>query len=93
MRYVPDTHAIVWYLLDSGKLSQRAKATFDDPSIDIIIPAIVLAEIRFLELRGRIQVDLEGVLSFIKDDARCSIAPLDEAITRLIPRNSTFTTG
>jgi len=43
MYYVTDTHSFIWYLMDSPKLSQKAKAVFDAcerGDAVIIIPAI-----------------------------------------------------
>lgn len=47
MYLVTDTHAFLWYLSDSPKLSREARAIFDScdrGEITIIIPAIVLLE-------------------------------------------------
>lgn len=47
MYYVADTHAFLWYLIDSPKLSKKARAVFDScekGEAVIIIPAIVLLE-------------------------------------------------
>ena len=47
MYYIADTHTFLWYLSDSPKLSQKARAIFDAcdrGEVNIIIPAIVLLE-------------------------------------------------
>ena len=49
--YVADTHALFWYLTASPRLSVRAKDAFDEGAHGealIYIPAIVLAELYFL---------------------------------------------
>jgi predicted nucleic acid-binding protein len=49
--YVVDTHALYWYLSGSSRLSRKAKAAFDEAvqgNALIYIPAIVLAELYFL---------------------------------------------
>lgn len=49
--YVADTHALFWYLTASPKLGQKAKEAFFEASRGdalIYIPAIVLAELHFL---------------------------------------------
>lgn len=49
--YVADTHALFWYLTASPRLGANAKAAFDDGARGaaiIYIPAIVLAELFFL---------------------------------------------
>jgi PIN domain nuclease of toxin-antitoxin system len=45
MYFAADTHPFLWYLLDSPKLSSKARKIFnscDQGEITIIIPAIVL---------------------------------------------------
>jgi PIN domain nuclease of toxin-antitoxin system len=49
--YVADTHALFWYLTASPRLGANAKTAFDDGVAGvavIYIPAIVLAELFFL---------------------------------------------
>lgn len=49
--YVVDTHALFWYLIDSPLLGPIAGAAFDEADTGhalIYIPAIVLAELYFL---------------------------------------------
>ncbi len=51
LRYVADTHAIFWYLVDSPRLSNAASTIFDKADAGgavIYLPAIVLAELYFL---------------------------------------------
>ena len=55
--FVADTHALFWYLTDSPQLGAKAKDCFDEGARGeaiIYIPAIVLAELYFLnEKLGR----------------------------------------
>lgn len=47
MYYITDTHTFLWYLTDSPKLSEKARAVFDrceKGEAVIVIPAIVLLE-------------------------------------------------
>jgi len=49
--YVTDTHALFWYLTASPKLGAKVKSVFDEGAKGnavIYIPAIVLAELFFL---------------------------------------------
>jgi predicted nucleic acid-binding protein len=56
-RYIADTHALFWYLTGSPRLGQQAKRAFDEGvrgQAVIYVPAIVLAELYFLnEKAGR----------------------------------------
>jgi len=52
--YVADTHALLWYLTASPRLSATAKAAFDEGANNlafIYIPSIVLAELYFLNIK------------------------------------------
>lgn len=48
MVYVPDTHAIVWFLDKDPRLSPAAKNTLANPNTVLIVPTIVLVEITHL---------------------------------------------
>ena len=58
---VTDTHALIWYLEDSRRLSAAANDIFeqcDRGEIVIYIPTICLVEIVYLQERKRIATDL-----------------------------------
>lgn len=51
MTYLPDTHALIWYLTGDKRLGANAKAALarvDDGENDAIVPVLVLAEILYL---------------------------------------------
>ncbi|MDO8744310.1 MAG: hypothetical protein Q7J76_04310 [Candidatus Brocadiaceae bacterium] len=48
MYIVTDTHPWVWFLTASPRLSQKAKSILSDPSDLIILPSIVMREIKYL---------------------------------------------
>jgi PIN domain nuclease of toxin-antitoxin system len=83
--HVVDTHALVWFLEGSNQLSEPARAALADPSVQIVIPAIVLAEITFLRAKGRIQTDRATVLQRIASSANAIIYPLDESVVEHLP--------
>lgn len=86
MKYVPDTHALVWFMRADVKISEPARNALRDPTADISIPAIVLAEVRFLSLRGRIQVSLTDVLDLIRQDSRVTVLPLSDRVVAHMPK-------
>ena len=55
--YVSDTHALLWYLINSPALGVNARLAFDEADAGqalIYIPAIVIAELYYLnEKKGR----------------------------------------
>jgi PIN domain nuclease of toxin-antitoxin system len=62
---VTDTHALIWYLEDSPKLSILANQVFDRcdrGEVLIYIPTICLVEIVYLQEKGRIPANLKAQL-------------------------------
>lgn len=83
--YVLDTHALVWYLTNDHRLGAGAEAILGDPEVALIIPAIVLAEIKDLAHKRRLGETLDHVLSVLEADNRCVIRPIDLAVIRAMP--------
>lgn len=77
--YIIDTHVLLWHLIDSPKLSQRAKEALiqiEKDEAKMLIPAIVLAEVIFIVERGRVQVDLDKLFTYIKEAPNLEVIPL-----------------
>src|SRR5947207_1200940 len=70
--FVPDTHALYWYLAGMPQLSQAARKCFDAAKkgeARLLVPAIVLAELYYLNAK------LGAPLDFAAEFARLSAAP------------------
>ena len=83
--YVTDSHSLIWYLLDSPKLSFNANEAFktvEQGKAKLLIPAIVIAEIVFIVQSGKVQTDLDSLLLKIQESDNFQILPLglDELI-------------
>jgi PIN domain nuclease of toxin-antitoxin system len=85
MIHVADTHALIWFLEGSDRLSAIARQGLQSPDADIVIPSIVLAEIVFLYGRRRIGIDLATVLEHVSRTDNCTIYPLDETVVERLP--------
>lgn len=85
MKYVADTHALVWFLEDNRRLSKPAKAVLLDSSSEIVIPTIVLAETKFLFSKQRINIDLPSLYRRMVAARNCSVYPLDESVIDHMP--------
>jgi predicted nucleic acid-binding protein len=83
--YVLDTHAVVWFLEGDPRLGPRALEVLNDPTADLVLPTIVLAEITYLYGRGRIPVDVPKVHASLASAPRCVVYPLDEAVVDRLP--------
>jgi PIN domain nuclease of toxin-antitoxin system len=75
--YVVDTHAIVWHFENSARLGHDARASLDDPASTFVVPAIVLAELRFLAESRRIKADWNELTRLIASDLRFTMRDLD----------------
>lgn len=77
MRYVIDTHALVWYLSGDQRLGSQAHRILSDPSAQLVIPTIVLAEAKHISDRKRITMGFDEIMRSIATTARVTILPLD----------------
>ncbi len=91
---VTDTHALMWFINKSPKLSEVARGAMraaEDAGSPIYVPAISVVEIRYLVEKGTFTVaDYVQVITALKDDGTAlQLAPLDldvaEALVQ-IPR-------
>lgn len=85
MIYVLDTHAITWYLENDPRLSAGARAILDNLAAELVIPTMVLVELRFLHVKQRIKTSPADVQQKFLQIRNCEIHPLDEDIVSLIP--------
>jgi PIN domain nuclease of toxin-antitoxin system len=76
MRLLLDTHALIWWLIDSPKLSQVARAAIADPSGAVFATAVSGYEIANKERLGRLPGKLTGILPQVLRKGRISIQPL-----------------
>ena len=92
---VADTHAALWYLLNSQRLSPNAGAVLDAAIQDgdpIYVASVSLVEVVYLVEKGRLpEVALERLNNALADPASGFVtAPLDLAVAqalRRIPRD------
>ena len=84
--HIADIHALLWYLADSPRLSPAAKQAFDQAKAGqatVVVPAIVLAELIWTILKGRIAVELRQVLVTVQK--HYSITPLKPSDVLKLP--------
>jgi PIN domain nuclease of toxin-antitoxin system len=91
---VVDTHALVWYLAEPQRLSQRASDALDQASATgepIYASAISLVEMIYLIEKGRLPQAVMDRLgeALATPDAEVSVVPVDQEVAmavRAIPR-------
>jgi len=77
VRYVLDTHALVWHLTNDPRLGSRARDILDDEDSQLVVPTIVLAEAKYIADRKRVPVSFDEILGSVIGDSRCVVFPLD----------------
>lgn len=96
MSAVLDTHAAIWYLLDTSNLSDQIYSLIDGAAArgaPTYISAVSLVEVVYLVERGRIAADAfdRFVDSVGQENPSFAVVPVDSAIAaalRKIPRDA-----
>lgn len=70
MRYLVDTHALIWWLRDRPALSARARSALADPRNDIAVSAVSHYEIAFKAAIGKLDDEIVVMLPLILRQAR-----------------------
>ena len=85
--YVVDTHALLWFLTASQRLSARARSLMQDAEKSrgtmLIIPAIVLAEAITLIERKRVNSTIEALLDAVNREPY-HVVPLNMQVIRAL---------
>jgi PIN domain nuclease of toxin-antitoxin system len=93
MSAVLDTHAAIWYLLDSPMLPRRIVSFLEDAASrgePSYISAITLVEVVYLAERNRVESGLhqQFLNELESDNPVFSVVPVDASIAELLPRVS-----
>jgi PIN domain nuclease of toxin-antitoxin system len=81
MKYILDTHALIWFLEGNARLGLKAKEVLSDSSSELVLPAIALAESVWIVSRGKTSIpSVDALLKVLKQDERVSIYPLDSEV-------------
>ncbi len=76
-KYILDTHALIWFLEGSKRLSQPAKAIIAAPDSEMVLSLIALAEAVIIIERGRTTIsDVPKFLTKVYADPRIEVYPL-----------------
>lgn len=82
MVHLVDAHTLVWFLNGSNKVGSSALAILRNPSKSLVIPSIVLCEVRWMIRKKRIEISLDEVFEALQEDPRCEIYPLDTHVVQ-----------
>ncbi|MGR3294130.1 MAG: type II toxin-antitoxin system VapC family toxin [Candidatus Scalindua sp.] len=87
MYVVTDTHPWVWFLTASSRLSDNSKSILSDPSNIVIIPSIVMMEIKYLYERKRIDLSFDEAMLLVETAENIILYPLDISVVINSPTN------
>jgi PIN domain nuclease of toxin-antitoxin system len=87
MVLILDTHTLLWFMTGGKLVGKRALDFIEKTDYPLVIPSIVLAEIKHLAARERISVPFSRVLDLLQDDSRFLIYPLDLDVLEIMPTN------
>ena len=88
---VVDTHALVWYLFGSARLSATARVQIDsvlDAGGYLYVPAVSLVELTYLVEKSRLPAIVRTRLAELLDDSESGLvlAPLDRGTADAVAR-------
>ncbi len=78
MKYVIDTHALIWFLEGNKRLGTQAQAILSHLDSQLVLPAIALAEAAWIVERGKTSIpSVNALFNAINSDSRIAVYPLD----------------
>lgn len=83
MNFVTDTHPLLWWFIDSPKMSPIARDIFEKCEKGenlIFIPSIVIAEALSIFDKKRVSFDFKRLFKLINDSENFVLIPLDYPI-------------
>ena len=81
MKFLLDTHALLWWLADDDQLGGAAGEAIADPANDILISMVSLWEIAVKVRIGKLQADIEEIISAVQ---REGFTVLDVGMAHLV---------
>ncbi len=78
MKYLLDTHMLLWWQANDKALPSAARALIANPEHDIAISSLTLWEIIIKTAKGKLEADIFEIREAIKDDGFELLAFTDE---------------
>jgi PIN domain nuclease of toxin-antitoxin system len=86
---VADTHAVIWYLQGSTRISTAARAALDETTgagLPVLVSTMTLVELRYLVQKGTFTegeaTEFDEVLG--AEDSGFEIVPVDDDVARAV---------
>lgn len=81
MKYVVDTHALIWFLEGNSRLGANARTILSAADSQLLLPAIALAEAVWIVERGKTAIPfVSALLNAVSSDSRVVVYTLDRAV-------------
>jgi PIN domain nuclease of toxin-antitoxin system len=81
MKFLLDTHALLWWLADDDQLGGKAREVVADPANDILISMVSLWEIAVKVRIGKLQANIEEIINAVQ---REGFTVLDVGMAHLV---------
>jgi PIN domain nuclease of toxin-antitoxin system len=80
MKFVVDTHALIWFLAGDSRLSVDAHTALSAPDSELMLPAIVVAEACWIVEHKPITLTAADVMTSLDIDPRMNFLPLTREV-------------
>jgi PIN domain nuclease of toxin-antitoxin system len=81
MKFLLDTHALLWWLADDSQLGRQARELIEDPGNDVLVSVVSLWEIAVKTRIGTLQADISEITDAVE---REEFTVLDIGMTHLL---------
>ena len=81
MKILLDTHALLWWLTDDGRLGRQARELVEDPGNDVLVSVVSLWEIAVKTRVGKLEADIRQITDAVQQDG---FALLDISVAHLL---------
>ena len=81
MKFLLDTHAMLWWLADDSQLGRQARELVEDPGNDVLVSMVSLWEIAVKTRIGKLQAELKEITDAVQQEG---FTLLDIGVTHLL---------
>ena len=87
MKFLLDTHALLWWLADDARLGTNARALIADPGNDVLVSMVSPWEVVIKVRGGKLKADIKNTLALIERNrfALLPISPEHLLVLALLP--------
>jgi PIN domain nuclease of toxin-antitoxin system len=68
MKFLLDTHALLWWLVDDSQLGRQARELVEDPGNDVLVSMVSLWEIAVKTRIGKLEADIKEITDAVQQE-------------------------